>query len=130
MDALLEEDFMVADQDRLYHCLDQIQEHKTEMFVWLKQKWAELSAADFEVLLYHLTSMYFEGEMEGNPKARRGYSRDHRPDCALVVIALVATPDGYPMAYEVLSGTRPSRRRSIRFWSALSKLTARRGGCM
>lgn len=104
MDVLLEEDFSVADKDRLYRCLDRILEHKTELFVWLKQKWAELFAADFEVLLYDLTSTYFEGEMEDNPKARRGYSRDHRPDCPQVVIALVVTPDGFPLAYEVMNG--------------------------
>jgi transposase len=72
--------------------------------VWLKQKWAELFQADFEVLLYDLTSTYFEGEMEQNPKARRGYSRDGRPDCLQLVIALVVTPDGFPLAYEVLNG--------------------------
>lgn len=104
MDVLLEEDFSVAAKDRLYRCLDRILEHKTELFVWLKQKWAELFAADFEVLLYDLTSTYFEGEMEDNPKARRGYSRDHRPDCPQVVIALVVTPDGFPLAYEVMNG--------------------------
>lgn len=104
MDVLLEEDFSVAAKDRLYRCLDRILEHKRELFVWLKQKWAELFAADFEVLLYDLTSTYFEGEMDDNPKARRGYSRDHRPDCPQVVIALVVTPDGFPLAYEVMNG--------------------------
>jgi transposase len=104
MDMLLEEDFSVADKDRLYRCLDRILEHKQELFVWLKQKWAELFSADFEVLLYDLTSTYFEGEMEQNPKARRGYSRDSRPDCLQVVIALVVTPDGFPLAYEVMDG--------------------------
>jgi hypothetical protein len=74
--VLLEEDFSVAGKDRLYRCLDRILEHKAELFVWLRQKWAELFAADFEVLLYDLTSTYFEGEMEGNEKARRGHSRD------------------------------------------------------
>jgi transposase len=78
--------------------------HKEELFVWLRQKWADLFAADFEVLLYDLTSTYFEGEMEQNPKARRGYSRDGRPDCLQLVIALVVTPDGYPLAYEVMKG--------------------------
>jgi len=104
MDTLLEADFVVADKDRLYRCLDRVLEHKQELFVWLKQKWAELFAADFEVLLYDLTSTYFEGEMEQNPKAKRGYSRDSRPDCLQVVIALVITPDGFPLAYEVMNG--------------------------
>ena len=104
MDALLEEDFAVADKDRLYRCLDRVLEHKQDLFVWLKQKWAELFGADFEVLLYDLTSTYFEGEMEENAKAKRGYSRDSRPDCLQVVIALVITPDGFPLAYEVMDG--------------------------
>lgn len=104
MDELLETDFAVADKDRLYRCLDRVLAHKQELFVWLQQKWAELFAADFEVLLYDLTSTYFEGEMEQNPKARRGYSRDGRPDCLQLVIALVVTPDGFPLAYEVLQG--------------------------
>jgi len=104
MDALLEENFAVAAKDRLYRCLDRILEHKQELFVWLKQKWAELFGADFEVLLYDLTSTYCEGEMEENPKAKRGYSRDSRPDCVQVVIALVVTPDGFPLAYEVMDG--------------------------
>jgi transposase len=104
MDALLEENFAVADKDRLYRCLDRVLEHKQDLFVWLKQKWAELLQADFEVLLYDLTSTYCEGEMEENPKAKRGYSRDSRPDCLQVVIALVVTPDGFPLAYEVMDG--------------------------
>jgi len=104
MDALLEENFAVADKDRLYRCLDRVLEYKQELFVWLKQKWAELFQADFEVLLYDLTSTYFEGEMEENRKAKRGYSRDSRPDCLQVVIALVVTPDGFPLAYEVMDG--------------------------
>jgi transposase len=104
MDELLESSFSVAEKDRLYRCLDRVLEHKQELFVFLKQRWAELFAADFEVLLYDLTSTYFEGEMEQNPKAKRGYSRDGRPDCLQLVIALVVTPDGFPLAYEVLHG--------------------------
>ncbi|HEX4311751.1 MAG TPA: IS1634 family transposase [Acidobacteriaceae bacterium] len=104
MDALLEENFAVAEKDRLYRCLDRVLEHKQDLFIWLRQKWAELFQADFEVLLYDLTSTYFEGEMEENPKAKRGYSRDSRPDCLQVVIALVVTPDGFPLAYEVMDG--------------------------
>jgi transposase len=104
MDELLESSFSVAEKDRLYRCLDRVLEHKQELFVYLKQRWADLFAADFEVLLYDLTSTYFEGEMEQNPKAKRGYSRDGRPDCLQLVIALVVTPDGFPLAYEVLNG--------------------------
>jgi transposase len=109
MDDLLGEDFAVAEKDRLYRCLDRILEHKQELFVWLKKKWADLFAADFEVLLYDLTSTYFEGQMEHNPKAKRGYSRDHRPDCLQLVIALVITPDGFPLAYEVMNGNTSDR---------------------
>ena len=109
MDELLEEDFAVAGKDRLYRCLDRVLEHKRELFVWLKQKWADLFQADFEVLLYDLTSTYFEGEMEQNSKARRGYSRDGRPDCLQLVIALVVTTDGFPLAYEVMNGNTSDR---------------------
>jgi transposase len=109
MDELLEEDFAVAGKDRLYRCLDRVLEHKRELFVWLKQKWADLFQADFEVLLYDLTSTYFEGEMEQNPKARCGYSRDGRPDCLQLVIALVVTTDGFPLAYEVMNGNTSER---------------------
>src|SRR6202521_742865 len=109
MDELLETDFAVARKERLYRCLDRVLEHKQDLFIWLKQKWADLFQADFEVLLYDLTSTYFEGEMEQNPKAKRGYSRDGRPDCLQLVIALVITPDGFPLAYEVLNGNTSDR---------------------
>lgn len=104
MDELLQVDFAVAEKDRLYRCLDRLLEHKQDLFVWLQKKWSDLFRADFEVLLYDLTSTYFEGEMEHNPKAKRGYSRDGRPDCLQVVIALVVTTDGFPLAYEVMNG--------------------------
>ena len=109
MDELLETDFAVAEKDRLYRCLDRVLKHKEDLFIWLRQKWADLFQADFEVLLYDLTSTYFEGEMERNPKARRGYSRDQRSDCLQLVIALVVTPDGFPLAYEVLNGNTSDR---------------------
>ncbi len=109
MDELLETDFAVAAKDRLYRCLDRVLPHKQELFIWLKQKWADLFQSDFEVLLYDLTSTYFEGEMEQNPKAKRGYSRDKRPDCLQLVIALVVTTDGLPLAYEVMKGNTSDR---------------------
>lgn len=109
MDELLNADFIVAEKDRLYRCLDRILEHKRDLFVFLRKKWADLFAADFEVLLYDLTSTYFEGEMERNSKAKRGYSRDGRPDCLQVVIALVVTTDGFPLAYEVMDGNTSDR---------------------
>src|SRR3989454_4713257 len=109
MDELLGVDFAVAEKDRLYRCLDRLLAHKPDLFVWLRQQWADLFHADFEVLLYDLTSTYFEGEMEDNPKAKRGYSRDRRPDCLQVVIALVVTTDGLPLAYEVMKGNTSDR---------------------
>jgi transposase len=110
MDALLETDYTVAGKDRLYRCLDRIVAHKQDLFVWLQQKWSELFHADFEVLLYDLTSTYFEGEMEECGKAQRGYSRDSRPDCVQVVIALIVTPDGFPLAYEVMDGNTSEQK--------------------
>ena len=109
MDALLGTDFAVAEKDRLYRCLDRVLEHKQELFVWLRQKWADLFQADFEVLLYDLTSTYFEGAMDQNPKAKYGHSRDQRTDCLQVVIALVITSDGFPLAYEVMDGNTSDR---------------------
>jgi transposase len=104
MDVLLGVDFAVAEKDRLYRCLDRILEHRQELFQHLQQRWKTLFAAQFDVLLYDLTSTYVEGEAELNPKAKRGYSRDGRPDCKQVVVALVITPEGFPLAYEVMDG--------------------------
>ena len=109
MDTLLGTDFAVAEKDRLYRCLDRLLEHKQELFQWLHQKWADLFQAEFEVLLYDLTSTYFEGAMEENPKAQFGHSRDGRSDCLQVVIALVITTDGFPLAYEVMDGNTSDR---------------------
>lgn len=104
MDVLLGEDFAVAEKDRLYRCLDRVLEHKPDLFVHLQQRWRDLFDAEFDLLLYDLTSTYVEGEAEQNPKARYGYSRDKRPDCKQVVIALIVTPAGLPVAYEVMAG--------------------------
>jgi transposase len=109
MGELLGEDFAVAEKNRLYRCLDRILEHKQELFAHLRQRWADLFGAEFDVLLYDLTSTYIEGEGEQIPKARYGYSRDQRFDCKQVVIALVITPEGFPLAYEVLEGNTSDR---------------------
>ena len=109
MDALLGTDFAVAEKNRLYRCLDRVLEHKQELFLWLRRKWADLFQAEFEVLLYDLTSTYFEGAMEENPKAKYGHSRDKRTDCLQLVIALVITTDGFPLAYEVMDGNTSDR---------------------
>jgi len=104
MDELLNVDFQAAAKDRLYRCLDRLLEHEDELFRHLRQRWQDLFAAEFDVLLYDLTSTYFEGLCQQNPKARHGYSRDGRGDCRQVVIALIVTPQGFPLAYEVLPG--------------------------
>ena len=104
MNLLLDCDDAVAEKDRLYRCLDRLLAHKDALEEHLKHKWGELFQADFEVLLYDLTSTYFEGLMEEVSKAKRGYSRDKRPDCKQLVIALIVTPEGFPLAYEVFPG--------------------------
>ncbi|MFN7650713.1 MAG: IS1634 family transposase [Acidobacteriota bacterium] len=97
-------DFAVASKDRLYRCLDHLQAHKQDLFVFLRQRWQDLFHAQFDVLLYDLTSTYLEGEAERIPSSKRGYSRDGSPDCLQLVIALVVTTDGFPLAYEVMDG--------------------------
>jgi transposase len=104
MDVLLGQDFAVAEKDRLYRCLDRVLAHKPDLFLHLQQRWKDLFDAEFDLLLYDLTSTYVEGEAEQNPKAQYGYSRDGRPDCKQVVIGLVMTPTGLPLAYEVMDG--------------------------
>jgi transposase len=106
MDLLLDTDASVADKDRLYRCLDRLLEHKEELEKHLAAKWRDLFGATYDVLLYDLTSTYFEGALEGVPKAQRGYSRDHRPDCKQLVIALLVSPEGFPLSYEVFGGNR------------------------
>jgi transposase len=104
MDELLECDFAVAEKDRLYRCLDRVLTHKDALCQHLVRQWKTLFDANFDILLYDLASTYFEGQCESNPKARFGHSRDRRSDCRQVVIALVVTTDGLPLAYEVLAG--------------------------
>jgi hypothetical protein len=106
MADLLGEDAALAAKDTLYRCLDRLLKHKEALFGFLKGRWQDLFGVKFEVLLYDLTSTYFESDPpfpEGD-KRRFGYSRDHRPDCVQVVIALIVTPEGFPLAYEVLTG--------------------------
>lgn len=106
MDLLLDCDAAVAEKDRLYRALDRMVEHKAALEEHLARRWRDLFGASFDVLLYDLTSTYFEGEAVGVEKAARGYSRDHRPDCEQVVIALVVTPEGFPLSYEIFGGNR------------------------
>jgi len=104
MDLLLDTDESVAEKDRLYRCLDRMIHHKEALETHLADKWRDLFGATFDVLLYDLTSTYFEGEADEVDKARRGYSRDHRPDCLQIVLAVIVTPEGFPLSYEVLPG--------------------------
>jgi DDE family transposase len=104
MGDLLGEDVGLVQIDKLYRCLDKLLVHKTALFSALRQRWQDLFGVRYEVLLYDLTSTYFECDPPLSGKRRFGYSRDKRSDCVQVVIALVVTPEGFPLAYEVMEG--------------------------
>jgi hypothetical protein len=107
MADLLGSDFGLAEAHKLYACHNLLLAHKDALFSHLTQRWRDLFNADFDVLLYDLTSTYFEvnaADLPEGTKRRHGYSRDKRPDCPQLVIALVVTPEGLPLAYEVLPG--------------------------
>jgi transposase len=108
---LLGGDFSLAEEHRLYQCHDKLLAHKTELFGHLRQRWSDLFNASFDVLLYDLTSTYFESQppFPAGDKRRYGYSRDKRFDCVQVVIGLVVTPEGFPLGYEVLAGNTDER---------------------
>jgi transposase len=95
-----------VNDDRLYRGLDALLPHKDKLFAHFQQVYGELFGTTYDLLLYDITSTYFEGQAKGNAQARRGYSRDSRPDCVQVCIALVVTPEGLPLAYEVFDGNR------------------------
>ena len=97
-------------KERLYRALDHLLEHKSALEAHLSKRCGQLFAAENEVLLYDVTSTYFEGQAERNPQAQRGYSRDHRPDCKQVCIAVVVTFDGFPLGYEVFAGNTHDSR--------------------
>ncbi len=99
-----------VNKDRLYRALDELLEHKEALEAHLSQRCGELFARENEVLLYDVTSTFFEGEAAANPLAQRGYSRDHRPDCKQVCIALVVSFDGFPLGYEVFPGNMSDAR--------------------
>jgi transposase len=109
VDLLLDTDARVAEKDRLYRALDRMLPHKLELEVHLKKKWEDLFGAKFDLLLYDLTSTYFEGEAEAIPKAKRGYSRDKRPDCKQIVLALIVTAEGFPISYEIFEGNQAEK---------------------
>jgi transposase len=106
LDDLLQIEDGKINDTRLYRCLDRILPHKTKLERHLKNRYGELFGAEFDVLLYDLTSTYVEGVAEKNPMVRRGYSRDHRPDCEQLVIALIVNNEGFPFSYETLDGNR------------------------
>jgi transposase len=106
LDDLLEIEEGRINDTRLYRCLDRILPHKTKLERHLKERYGALFGAEFDVLLYDLTSTYVEGAAEKNPMVRRGYSRDHRPDCEQLVIALIVNNEGFPFSYETFDGNR------------------------
>ena len=106
LDDLLGVDAARVNTDRLYRCLDRLLPHKAALEQHLSGRYGALFGVQYEVLLYDLTSTYMEGLAVANPRMQRGYSRDHRPDCKQVVLALVVSPEGFPFAYEVFPGNR------------------------
>ena len=106
MGDLLGGDYALVEKNALYRCLDKLLMHKPALFSHLQRRWADLFGAKFDVLLYDLTSSYFESSppQDDEDKRRFGHSRDKRSDCVQVVIALIVTPEGFPIAYEVLPG--------------------------
>jgi transposase len=126
MGDLLGEDFAIAQKDTLYRCLDKLAAHKEDLFSHLRRRWELLFGARYEVLLYDLTSTYFESNPPFGEQDKRkfGYSRDKRSDCVQVVVALVVTPQGFPVAYEVLAGNTSDKTTLADF---LKKIEARYG---
>ena len=124
MADLLDEDFSLANKDNLYRCLDKLIEHRQKLFVHLRKRWEDMFEAKFEVLLYDLTSTYFESSPPFAPEDKRqyGYSRDKRFDCVQVVIALVVTPEGFPLAYEVMAGNTSDKTTLRGFLEKIEKI--------
>jgi transposase len=106
LDDLLQIPQASVNDSRLYRCLDRLIPHKTELERHLRERYGELFGAEFDVLLYDLTSSYVEGAAAKDPMLQRGYSRDHRPDCKQVVIALIVNAEGFPLSYETFDGNR------------------------
>lgn len=117
---LLSEDEVVA-KDILYRCLDRLLRHKKDFFTFLTERWHTLFEANFDVLLYDLTSTYFECVPPDASKRRFGYSRDKRSDCVQVVIALIVTPEGFPLAYEVMAGNTSDKTTLKDFLAAIEQ---------
>jgi transposase len=124
MADLLDEDFALVEKDTLYRCLDKILEHRTELFRHLRSRWEDMFNLKFEVLLYDLTSTYFESDppFGQDDKRKFGYSRDKRSDCVQVVIALVVSPEGFPLAYEVMAGNTSDKTTLREFLKKIEQL--------
>jgi transposase len=122
MDFLLDCDFQVAEKNRLYRCLDRILPCKDELCQHLKKQWETMFKLDYDVLLYDLTSTYFEGLCKSNPKAKFGHSKDRRSDCRQVLVALVVTPEGFPINYEVLAGNTAEKTTLIDLMAKIEKM--------
>ena len=125
MADLLEDDERVAQSDTLYRCLDKLVAHKDAMFQFLKGRWQDLFGARYEVLLYDLTSTYFESNPPGEGLRQYGYSRDKRHDCTQVVIAMIVTPEGLPLTYEVLAGNTADCTTLTDFLARIERLYGR-----
>ena len=112
MPDLLGAGYELADIHTLYRCLDRLLPHKRALFAHLTERWRDLFNASYEILLYDLTSTYFESDPPADPhdKRRFGHSRDKRRDCVQLVIALIITPEGFPLAYEVFAGNTTDNR--------------------
>lgn len=123
LEELIGRDFCLAEIHRLYECHDKILAHKTALFDHLTERWKTLFNAKYDVLLYDLTSTYFESPPPEDPtdKRRFGYSRDKRGDCVQVVIALVLTPEGFPIAYEVMAGNTSDKSTLKEFLERIEK---------
>jgi hypothetical protein len=121
MADLLGENDSLAQKDKLYRCLDRIVEHKKDFFTYLGNRWQSLFNIKFDVLLYDLTSTYFECNPPETGKRQFGYSRDKRSDCVQVVIALIVTPDGFPLAYEVMPGNTSDKTTLADFLQAIEQ---------
>lgn len=121
---LLDEDFALAEKDTLYRCLDKILEHRNALFGHLRARWEDLFKLKFDVLLYDLTSTCFESNppFAQGDKRQFGYSRDKRSDCVQIVIALVVTPEGFPLAYEVMAGNTSDKTTLPGFLQKLEQL--------
>ena len=127
MRDLLDSPMEVVADDTLYRCLDKLVAHKRAFFSFLRERWETLFDARFDVLLYDLTSTYFESDPPFSDKRRFGHSRDKRPDCVQVVIALVVTPQGFPLACEVMPGNTSDRTTLADFLERIEAQRSRLG---